>query len=66
MAVPPLSSGTFQVISREDDIVGRGYISRLQLESDVMESIISIKGLSLAAVNDKVDVRKVMQCYWGC
>ena len=46
MVVPPLSSGTFQVISREGDIVGRGYISRLRLESDVTKPVISIKGLT--------------------
>ena len=65
VAVPPLSSGTFQVISRECDIVGRGYISRVQLESDVVEPVISIKGLSWAAVDDRVETRKVLQGYWG-
>ena len=46
VAVPPLSSGILQIICREGDIAGRGYISRLQLESDVMKPVVSIKGLS--------------------
>ena len=41
-----LSSENFQVVSRKGDIVGRGYINKLQLESDVTKPVVSIKGLS--------------------
>jgi hypothetical protein len=45
MAVPPLNIEAFQVVSRKGDIVGRGYISRLQLGSDVTKPVIGIKGM---------------------
>ena len=46
VAIPPLSSGSFQEERSKGDIAGRGYISRLHLIGDVTELVISIQRLS--------------------